>query len=297
MPPTTTPAGETSVRALLRQGQQALGAAPESVLDAELLLAAVTGRDRSALLAHPEAVVETAAIERYQALIARRAGGEPVAYLLGTRGFWTLDLAVGPGVLVPRPETELLVELALERLAGREDSPRTLDLGTGSGAVALALASERPDAEHTATEVSDVAFGYARRNADANGLEVELLLSDPADWYLTVSGRRFDLIVSNPPYVAAGDPALEAQVAAHEPEEALISGADGLDALRAIVAGASAHLEAGGAMLLEHGHDQGAVVRALLEEAGFSAVTTHRDLSGHARVTVGELAAEDLAGP
>jgi len=290
MASTSTPdsdPGARSVRALLREAQAALGGGQDSVLDAELLVAAASGRDRAALLAHPEDEVGGPALETFNSLLGRRVAGEPMAYLLGTWGFWTLDLAVGPGVLVPRPETELLVELAGERIS--DPFARVLDLGTGSGAIALAIASEHPQAEVTATEASDTAFAYARRNLRDTGMEVELLLGDPDDWYLTVTARRFDLILSNPPYVAIGDPALEAAVAAHEPSAALLAGDDGLDALRAIIAGAPEHLEIDGWLLVEHGYDQGPAVRALFATAGFSEVSTRRDLAGHERVTLGRL--------
>jgi release factor glutamine methyltransferase len=284
MAPTTTP---TTIRDLLRRAQTALGEGTASVLDAELLVSAATDLSRSALLAHPEAAVAVDAIGRFEAWLARRASGEPMAYLLGHWGFWSLELVVRPGVLVPRPETEGVVERAMLRL--ERPTPRILDLGTGSGAIALALASEHPTAEVTATEASEAAFEVARENAAATELEVELLLGDATDWFLPVTARRFDLIVSNPPYVAEGAPELEVAVAAHEPPEALLAGADGLDALRAIISGAPDHLAAGGWLIVEHGFDQGARVRALFADAGFDEVATYRDLAGHERVTEGRV--------
>jgi release factor glutamine methyltransferase len=290
MPPTSTPGsdpGAISVRDLLRKASAALGGGPDAVLDSELLVAEATEQDRPALIAHPERLVETDQIASFEAMLARRAAGEPMAYVLGFRGFWTLDLMTRPGVLIPRPETELVVERALVMVT--EPATRVLDLGTGSGAIALALASEHPRAEVTATEASDTAFEMARENASANALEIELLMGDPEDWFLPVTARRFDLIVSNPPYIAKGDPALAPEVERYEPTEALISGDDGLDDLRAIIAGAPTHLEANGWLIVEHGYEQGPAVRALFAEAGFSQIDTHRDLAGYERVTEGRL--------
>jgi release factor glutamine methyltransferase len=288
MPSTSTPnsGSETvSVRDLLRRASAALGAGPEAVLDSELLVAEATEMDRTALITHPETTANADQIADLESLLARRMSGEPMAYVLGYWGFWTLEFMTRPGTLVPRPETELLVERAL--VLSTDPVARILDLGTGSGAIALALASERPRAEITATEASDPAFALARDNAAANELELELLLGDPEDWFLPVTARQFDLIVSNPPYVAIDDPALEPEVARFEPTEALLAGADGLDDLRSIIAGASGHLLAGGWLVVEHGYQQGPAVRALFAGAGFEQIDTHRDLAGHERVTEG----------
>lgn len=252
--------------------------------DAEALLLHALRRDRAWLFAHARDPVPAAVAERFDALLARRAQGEPVAYLTGRRGFWTLDLAVGPATLIPRADTERLVELALERL---DTAPgrRAADLGTGSGAIALALASERPQAQVLATDLSEAALAVAQANARTHGLHNVRFAHGP--WLAPLAGQRFDLIASNPPYIAAGDPHLAQGDLRYEPASALASGADGLDDIRVIVAGASAHLLPGGWLLLEHGWEQGEAVRALLAAAGFDAVATHRDLEARDRVTLG----------
>lgn len=253
-------------------------------VDADLLLAHALGRSRTWLFSHGDALVDGVQAERFHALVARREAGEPVAYLTGRRGFWRFDLAVSPATLIPRPETELLVELALERLP--EGVPlRIADLGAGSGAIALALAFERPRAQVIATDASDAALGVARANADALGLRnIEFRAGD---WCTPLGGGSFDLIASNPPYIAAGDPHLARGDLRFEPAAALASGEDGLDAIRVISRDAPRHLRRGGWLLLEHGWEQGGAVRALLEAAGFDEVGTARDLEGRDRVTLG----------
>ena len=253
-------------------------------VDADLLLAHALAKSRTWLFAHADDAVAPADADRFRALLARRIAGEPVAYLTGARGFWTLDLAVTPATLVPRPETELLVELALARLP--PDTPvRVADLGTGSGAIALALAKERPCAEVVATDASDAALAVARANAGRNGLRNVAFRAD--SWLAPLGDESFDLIASNPPYIAEGDPHLDQGDLRFEPPMALSSGADGLDAIRILAAGAPARLRPGGWLLLEHGWDQGPAVRALLAAAGFEAVATHRDLEQRDRVTLG----------
>ena len=253
--------------------------------EAALLLMHVLDRSRSWLYAHADDVVAPVQADRFQALVARRAAGEPVAYLLGRRGFWTLDLAVTPDTLIPRPETELLVEQALERLPA--DRPvRVADLGTGTGAIALAVAFERPLARVVATDRSRGALDVARENARAHGLDGRLAFRQ-GDWFAPLAGERFDMVASNPPYIAEADPHLARGDLRHEPTGALASGPDGLDAIRRIVAGAPAHLVAQGWLLLEHGHDQGPSVRALLEAGGFTDVATVRDLEHRDRVSLG----------
>ena len=252
--------------------------------EALLLLAHVLGKSAAWLYAHGDARVEDGDARRFKDLVARRQAGEPVAYLTGRRGFWSLDLAVGPGILIPRPETERLVELALDRLPPGQPA-RLLDLGTGSGAIALALARERPAAQVTATDASAEALEVARRNAVEHDLANVRFAH--GDWYVPVAGERFDLIASNPPYIAAGDAHLAQGDLRFEPASALASGGDGLDALRVIAAGAPAHLAPGGWLLVEHGYAQGAAVRALFARAGLEAVETGRDLEGRDRVTVG----------
>jgi release factor glutamine methyltransferase len=251
-------------------------------VDAALLVAHALGRTRSWLYAHGDDPVDEAAREACERLVGRRAAGEPVAYITGHRGFWRFDLRVTPDTLVPRPETELLVELALERLP--EGKPlRIADLGTGSGAIALALAHERPAARVVAVDASAAALEVARGNARALGIgNVEFR---EGDWLQPLAGETFDLIASNPPYIAVGDPHLDDL--RHEPALALSSGADGLDAIRTIVRDAPPRLVAGGWLLLEHGLDQGAAVRALLSAAGYADVSTARDLEQRDRVTLG----------
>ncbi|MDH5833151.1 peptide chain release factor N(5)-glutamine methyltransferase [Luteimonas kalidii] len=256
--------------------------------DAQALLAHALGRDRSWLFAHADDPLQECDRDRFLSLVARREAGEPVAYLCGRRGFWTLDLAVTPDTLIPRPETELLVELALARLPAVR-ALRVADLGTGSGAIALALAQERPQARVDAVDASPGALEVARRNASEAGLEnVAFHLGD---WFAALPDLRFDLVASNPPYIAEGDPHLARGDLRHEPAMALSSGRDGLDAIRAIVRDAPAHLQPGGWLLLEHGHDQGEPVGALLREAGLVDVATHRDLEGRDRVGLGRLPA------
>jgi release factor glutamine methyltransferase len=250
-------------------------------LDAEVLLAHALSMSRTQVKTHPENIPSHERARRYAELIERRAAGEPVAYILGYRDFWTLRLAVSPAVLVPRPETEILVERALA--LGPTGAAHVIDLGTGSGAIALALASERPDWSVTATDISEGALGVARTNASLLGLGRVELVKGP--WFEPMAGRRFDLIVSNPPYVAEGDPALKDPALRHEPQTALVSGPDGLTALREIVRSAPHYLERRGWLLLEHGSDQAAAVARELVVRGFGHVRSHRDLAGHERAT------------
>jgi release factor glutamine methyltransferase len=252
-------------------------------LDAELLLAHVLGATRTHLKSHRERPCGPREREAYLELIARRAAGEPLAYLVGTKDFWSVRLAVGPAVLVPRPETELLVERAL---ALRPDpAGEAADLGTGSGAIALALASERPGWRIVATDISAEALDLAQRNAaELRAANVEFLAGS---WLAPLGARRFHLVVSNPPYVAADDPVLASPPLTFEPRGALTCGRDALAALREIIAGAPAHLEPGGWLLLEHGAAQAAEVARELVARGFTHVRSHRDLAGHERMTEG----------
>lgn len=252
--------------------------------DAEILLAHVLGRSRTWLYAHADAEAGADAGRRFEALLARRRAGEPVAYLTGSRGFWGFDLRVNANTLVPRPETERLVELALERLPA-DGAWRIADLGTGSGAIALALALDRPRAEVIATDASEAALDVARDNARSLG--VGNIAFRQGDWFAPLAGERFDLVASNPPYIALGDPHLDEGDLRFEPDAALASGADGLDAIRAIAQGAPLHLLPRGWLLVEHGWEQGPAVRALFEAAGLVEVATHADLERRDRVTLG----------
>jgi release factor glutamine methyltransferase len=255
---------------------------PSAALDAALLLAHVLGLSRAALAARPELELTAAQLARIGRLAVRRAAGEPLAYLTGRREFWSLEIDVTPDVLVPRPETELLVEWALRILAGKP-GPAVLDLGTGSGAIALAIAHERPDARVTAVDISEPALAVARGNAAR--LALANLQFVAGNWFEPVATARFDLIVSNPPYVAAGDPALAAL--AHEPRLALVAGDDGLRALEEICARAGAGLNTGGCLLVEHGAAQGARIRAWMAQSGLERIESRRDLAGHERATRG----------
>lgn len=254
--------------------------------EAELLLLHVLERPRSWLFAHATDPLVANDQAAFEALLARRVAGEPVAYLTGRRGFWTLDLEVDPATLIPRPETELLVELALERLPP-DQALQLADLGTGSGAIALALASERPRAQVLATDASPGALAVAARNAARHELDNVRFAEGGHDWYAPLQGVRFDLIASNPPYIASNDPHLEQGDLRFEPSTALASGMDGLDDIRRIVEGGQAHLRPGGWLLIEHGWDQGAAIRALFEATGFAEVQTVQDLEQRDRITLG----------
>ena len=263
--------------------RQALAQAGVAPIDAQVLLAHVVRADRAWLIAHATDALARSQAEQFFALARQRRDGEPVAYLTGWREFWGLSLAVDRSVLIPRPETETLVECALRRLPA--DRPLgVLDLGTGSGAIALAIAYERPWARVLATDRSAAALVVARNNADRMKLaNVRWLQSN---WYagLPGEGARFELIASNPPYVADGDAHLREGDVRFEPPTALRAGADGLDALRVIIGGARQRLVEGGALVVEHGHDQAGAVRDLMLGAGFSDVESLRDLAGIPRV-------------
>ena len=286
----------STITEALRSGTLSLGGAGGSAtrsdsprLDAELLLGKILGLSRPGLLARSNEPVAIECEGAYAGLIDRRLRGAPVAYLTGTREFWSLPLRVTPAVLVPRPETELLVELALQLLP-RDREPSSagharsvLDLGTGSGAIALAIASERPRCRITGVDISPPALDVAMQNSrDLGFAHIDWRLGS---WFDPVPGERFDLIVANPPYIAAADPALE-QLAA-EPAVALCAGPTGLEALSAIAAEAAAHLNGNGLLIMEHGSAQGAEVSQLLERCGFTAIRAHPDFSGKLRVTLG----------
>jgi release factor glutamine methyltransferase len=257
---------------------------PTPRLDAELLLAQALGKSRGYLHTWPERELEASQHERYQAALARRRSGEPVAYILGRQGFWSLDLDVASHTLIPRPDTELLVETALALLPA---TPlQVLDLGTGTGAIALALACERPAWQVTGVDRVPEAVALAQ----GNGIRLQLAnaLFAESCWFSALAGQRFQLIVSNPPYIAAADPHLSQGDVRFEPSSALVAGIDGLDDIRLIIEQAPEHLLAGGWLLLEHGFDQAEAVRELLVQRGFATVESRRDLGGHQRISLGQ---------
>lgn len=271
----------TIIASLLRESQ--LPDSPTARLDVELLLAAALGKNRSFLRTWPERIVEAEAAARFASYLERRRQGEPVAYILGQQGFWSLDLEVAPHTLIPRPDTELLVELALRRLP--QEQAQVLDLGTGTGAIALALGRERAGWQVMAVDRVAEAVALAERNRARLGLaNVQVQKSH---WFSALQGQRFDLILSNPPYIRSHDPHLSEGDVRFEPASALVSGVDGLDDIRHIVARAPEYLNTGGWLLLEHGYDQAAQVRALLDAEGFEQVESCTDLGGHERVTLG----------
>jgi release factor glutamine methyltransferase len=314
MPPT--------LQSLLTHGKATLEAtlrldASSARIEAQMLLQHLLGVSRAHLLAHPEQVLDEAQEAGYRALLRCRLAGEPLAYILGEREFFGLTFKVTPATLIPRPETELLVELALQRIPEKRPTPqpspctrreyprrerqqscshwrdgrggnfRALDLGTGSGAIALAIAHARPDVGVTAVDASPEALGVAHENVRRlNIANVRLLQSD---WFSVLTDERFDLIVSNPPYIAEGDAHLEEGDLRFEPRGALASGADGLDDIRRIIAQAKEHLNPGGWLLFEHGYDQARRARELLEKAGYAGVFSARDLAGIERVSGGEI--------
>ncbi len=266
-----------TVRAALEEAAVEIG-----LVDARVLACHLLGADRAWLAANPMHVLSESQDARFDLLVAQRVMGHPVAYLVGTREFWGRDFEVGPAVLIPRPETETLVEAALARMP---ETARVLDLGCGSGAIAVTLACERPQAAVEAVDASAEALEVARRNAARHGASVAFA---HGSWYAPVAGRRFDLVVANPPYVAAADRHLAEGDLRFEPRQALTDGSpDGLDSIRAIVSGAPGHLKSGGWLLIEHGYDQSPACRALLEAAGLRGIVSIPDLAGIPRVAGG----------
>lgn len=276
----------TCLQSALLQAIQVLTLLPQASprLEAELLLCAVLDRPRSYLATWPEQSLSPAQTAAYANLLHRRQQGEPIAYILGYRDFWTLTLQTTPDALIPRPETELLIELALQ-IGATDTALEIVDLGTGSGAVALALAQERPNWIVHATDQSATALALANSNARQLQQSLHIHLGN---WYAALpSLLRFDLILSNPPYIPENDPHLNQGDLLWEPRQALASGPDGLEALRILCAGSQKHLKPGGSILLEHGYNQGYAVRNLLQQAGLTTIQTWRDLAGHERVTGG----------
>lgn len=271
---------------LLQRARDRLADSPSAHLDAEVLLCHVLGKERSWLFAHGEELLPTDIQDAFNALVERRAAGEPVAYLIGTREFWSLPIAVSPDVLIPRPETELLVELALAALPP-EGPLRIADLGTGSGAIAVALASERPEALVVAVERNGPALEVARANADALGLGADRVEFRHGDWFELLGAERFDCLVCNPPYVREDDPHLQQGDVRFEPREALASGPQGMNAIRRVISEAPMHLNEGGVLIMEHGHDQQPVVIAEIKELHPNAtVEPHSDHAGVPRAVV-----------
>jgi len=261
---------------------EALSGSGIDASEARLLLGSASGLSRTAMATHPETQLGQPVVEAFRAAVARRRSGEPIAYLLGEREFYGVSLAVSPAVLIPRPETELLVEFALEHLP---PGGSLLDLGTGSGAIALAVKQQRPNVRVTAVEQSPAALAIARRNAERLALAIEFL---QGSWFAPVGGRRFDVIVSNPPYVAAGNHHLGQGDLRFEPREALVGGSDGLDAIRQISQLSPAHILDGGWIAIEHGQGQDAAVRDLFTQSGLESVSSRPDLAGIERISVGK---------
>jgi release factor glutamine methyltransferase len=274
--------GPILAAALNEAARSLTSASPTPRLDAEVLLMHVCDLARTALVVRANESLTTAQYDEYRRLVDRRRTGEPVAYITGEREFWSLSLAVSPAVLIPRTETELLVERALTHIP-QNDNCAIADLGTGSGAIALAIARERPRATVFATDVSADALDVAERNTRKLGVTNVVLRA--SDWFAALTDKAFDVIVSNPPYISADDAHLGRGDVRHEPRAALIGGVDGLDAIRKIANDARTRLKTGGWLLLEHGYDQADAVTAILQKAGFAESTCYLDLAGQPRVT------------
>ncbi len=271
----------------LEIGQQLLQSNSDSArLDAELLLSAVMGQPRTHLFAWPEKALTAETITSFKKLLTRRLQGQPVAYITGQREFWSLSLRVNAATLIPRPDTELLVEHALIAIAAKK-SPKVLDLGTGSGAIACAIASEHRELDITATDQSPDALDVAKKNARYHQFDNITFLN--GDWFSAVKGKHFDVIAANPPYIAEDDPHLSQADIAAEPLSALVSKNNGLSDLHEIIEQAPSYLTRRGVLLVEHGYQQAKEVTAFFSTAGFSMVTSQRDLAGHQRITMGTL--------
>lgn len=274
------------IREAIQQASKELASSSETArLDAELLLCKVLDKNRSYLFAWPEKELSTQQQTSFQSLLEQRIQGHPVAYLLGYREFWGMELEVTTATLIPRPDTELIVQLALECIA-QQTAPKILDLGTGSGAIALALAKERPDADILALDKSEAALEVAQRNQAKLGFTNLKLLN--SDWFNALAeNNSFNLIVSNPPYIAEADPHLSQGDVRFEPRSALSSGVQGLDDLSYLIQTAPNYLAPNGWLLLEHGYDQGLAVTTLLKTTGYTEVACYQDLAGNDRVSLG----------
>ena len=276
-----------TIAEILAFGQERLESKSDSArLDVELLLSTVMGKSRTHLFTWPEKVLNAEMIASFKQLLDQRCHGQPMAYITGKREFWSLSLSVNAATLIPRPDTELLVEHALTAIAQKQ-SLKILDLGTGSGAIACAIASEHCDLEITATDQSSDALAVAEKNAQDHQLNNITFVN--GDWFSTVEGKRFDIIVSNPPYIAEDDSHLKQGDVAAEPLSALVSKNNGLNDLHIIIQQAPSYLTQQGALLVEHGYQQAEEVRSFFSAAGFSMITSQRDLAGHERITMGVL--------
>jgi len=271
-----------SIREHLASSEQAFVESSTPRLDSEVLLAHVLNKPRSWLHAWPEKSLESESAEQFESLVRERQAGKPIAYILGQREFWSLPFIVNEHVLIPRPETELLVEILLSALP-KALATTVLELGTGSGAVALSIAKERPFWEITAVDISSEALVIAQQNAEALGIDTVGFIQ--SDWFSSVPAQKFDVIISNPPYIADDSPYLVEGDVQHEPRKALISGPDGLDDIRKISRDALNYLKPEGLLCLEHGYDQGEVVREILKVAGYCNIRTQKDLQGLDRMT------------
>ncbi|MEE8119308.1 MAG: peptide chain release factor N(5)-glutamine methyltransferase [Gammaproteobacteria bacterium] len=272
----------STIANLLNEGREKLADQDVAELEARLLLAHAMDKNIGFLYAWPERAVPESAVELFRELVLRRARGEPIAHLLGRREFWSLELKISAATLIPRPETERLVELALG-LVPPYSQWSLLDLGTGSGAIAIAVARDRPECAMTATDVSNAALDIARENAARHQVNNITFLA--GDWFAPVVGQRFHCILSNPPYISINDPYLERGDLQFEDRGALVAGEDGLDAIRHIINSARAHMEPRGWLIIEHGFEQGEAIRALLEQADFETIACHQDLAGLDRVS------------
>lgn len=275
---------DCSVKQLLQVATERLHASESATLDAQLLMLHVLQTSREALLAWPDRQLDYEQLEHFESLVCRREQGEPIAYITGYKSFWTLDLRVSPAVLIPRPDTECLVEWVLKHQA-KEDYYRVADLGTGSGAIALALASERPHWEITATDISTATLAVAIENAEAN--QIKNIEFRQGTWCSALPSHDYDLIISNPPYIAATDPHLLANDLQYEPQQALVADNHGLEDLFLIAEQAVEHLNPNGALLLEHGFEQGPAVRDKLQQLGYQRIETLHDLAENERATLG----------
>ncbi len=276
-----------TIKTVLQEAQTNLVEISESpALDAELLLAFCLDKNRSYLFTWPDTVIDEAQLTHFNTLIEKRLTDYPVAYLLGTKAFWTLDLFVTPDVLIPRPETELLVEIALQKINDIK-APKILDLGTGSGAIALALASERPDANIIACDYSNKALKIANTNAENNGLEKQITFIK-SDWFSNINETNFDLIVSNPPYIDSDDPHLN-QTIRHEPQQALVADNAGMKDIETIIQNSKYPLKKGCWLMIEHGYNQKDQTLALFEQFGYVEAENHQDIAQNPRLSIAKL--------